>query len=361
MRFRVFLAMAALFWCVGQAGPLPAPDAATATAAPPVRVFHVQKDTFGCQNPRAVRALTDPQTARPQDREWLNFFMTEGKCSRVSPSGEWEKLSADGDLALMLNHAHRSWAPLFFRFDTLDEGHDAAPAPDPTAPAVSAAFSDGQAARRAWDDWFNALTGEYRDGAMAWAQQWAAPESGLCFNSSRHALTKDWQGGCLAARARAVASDVRRRSEADYAQGWNSPQTDTAAGPVVPDDAAAAAAKAEFDRARQEAADRKSAPFKAGAQDRRKWDEWFSGFLGDYRDGAAFWFAQLGKRPPGSCADQTRSESWRDGCQMARRRLEGLDERRQSDPLYARGWDSAGAISTVDAPAGATPATSRSP
>jgi hypothetical protein len=320
-------------------------------SAPPARIYHVLKYTFACQNPRAVRALTDPLTARPQDRDWVSFFVTEGKCSHVNPSSDWEKLSADGDLALMVNRAHRAWGPLFFRNDTIDEGHDAPPAPDPTIPTVSAAFTDGQAARRAWDEWLNGLQGEQRAGAEDWAKQWAAPEAGLCFNSSQHSLTKDWQGGCLAARAHSVASDVRRRSEPDYAQGWNSPEADPAAGPVVPDPAAAAAVSADIARAKRDAEDRKTASFKAGALDRKRWDEWFSGFLGDYRDGAAFWYAQLDKHPaPASCADPAHSESWRDGCKMAMRKLEGLAARRQTDPLYARGWDSAGAINTAGTP-----------
>jgi len=66
----------------------------------------------------------------------------------------------------------------------------------------------------------NGLTGEFRAGAFYWAGQRSAPKPLSCpSQGSQHA--DEWMSGCVAAAERLSGSDVRRRREADYKQGWN--------------------------------------------------------------------------------------------------------------------------------------------
>jgi hypothetical protein len=121
---------------------------------------------------------------------------------------------------------------------------------------------------------------------------------------------------------------MRRQSEPYYAQGWNAPF-----GSAPPANPATAASGAPDEVLR------KSVSFKAGQADRKKWDAWFSGFLGDYRTGAAFWLAQWeAANPAATCANMAMTQTWRDGCEMAKRKLSAYDARIKSDPIYVRGW-----------------------
>jgi hypothetical protein len=315
--------------------------------------YHPAQPTFACEDPRATRALTDPTTARPQDAEWVKFFLTQGKCTRVSASSEWDMVSVDGDIALMQDHRHPDAPPLFLSYAALVAGNTSPPnpagtdapgpnapgtndtnpssnAPDPSAPPAtpSDAFTDGQAARRAWDDWLASLQGNDRAGAEYWTRQFSSPGAGTCESAS---MPPEWHDGCVGARLRSLASDVRRRSEPYYAQGWNDP---TALAPPPQVASAATPPKEESEQSKPS--------FRAGQADRKKWDEWFSGFLGDYRAGAAYsfnkWTTAPGPVPRDTCTDQQKTETWRDGCEMARRKLAAFDARRQSDMTYLKGW-----------------------
>jgi len=317
----------------------------TQTAPGSTVTYHMVQPTYGCQDPRATRALTDPVTARLTDPDWLHFFTSEGNCTRVSTSSTWDMLSASGDMALMQEHGRAASAPLFFRANLLSAAQDALPTPDtapqagpssdsPVAAGVPSqadpvgAFAEGQADRKTWDGWLAGLAGDYRAGAEDWARQWGSPGRGSCEPANK---SQDWQEGCLAARLRSLVSDTRRQAEPYYAQGWNAPF-----GSAPPSQTALTASP-------KEQAERKSASFRAGQADRKKWDSWFSGFLGDYRAGAAYWFAQRATRPRGNCANMTMTQTWRDGCEMARRKLAEYDARLETDPIYAKGWDGANA------------------
>ncbi len=86
----------------------------------------------------------------------------------------------------------------------------------------SRAYQEGAADRGDWELWSNGLTGEFRAGAFYWAGQRSAPKPLSCpSQGSQHA--DEWMSGCVAAAERLSGSDVRRRREADYKQGWNSP------------------------------------------------------------------------------------------------------------------------------------------
>jgi hypothetical protein len=84
---------------------------------------------------------------------------------------------------------------------------------------VSTEFTDGLSDRRAWEQWFGGLTGEFREGASFWSGQRSLPKPGLC---SDQRYSQQFISGCAAAKAQLMRSDSRRKSEPDYRRGWNS-------------------------------------------------------------------------------------------------------------------------------------------
>jgi hypothetical protein len=86
-----------------------------------------------------------------------------------------------------------------------------------TTSAPSTAFAQGLADRKALEDWFASSSGDYHVGALYWAAQRSLPHPGSCA-----ALGGDRSAGCFASQGRLATSDVRRKTEPDYRQGWNS-------------------------------------------------------------------------------------------------------------------------------------------
>jgi hypothetical protein len=102
------------------------------------------------------------------------------------------------------------------------------PAPPPPAepnnppaanPELSTAFRDGLADRTAWEQWFSAQTGDYRDGGKYWSSERSSRRPGACFGAGR---SPDFVNGCMAAKIRLDPTDIRRNSEPNYKAGWNS-------------------------------------------------------------------------------------------------------------------------------------------
>jgi hypothetical protein len=95
----------------------------------------------------------------------------------------------------------------------------AAPDPDRLAPHDDVAtWNDGLHDRTAWEDWFAALAGDRRAGALYWSGERSKPNPGGCDGG-----TTDFVAGCQEARQRLAQSDRRRRhAEAVYRHGWNS-------------------------------------------------------------------------------------------------------------------------------------------
>ena len=117
-----------------------------------------------------------------------------------------------GDVIVTWNQAH--WQP-----PAVSTGPTQQPA-TLIPPNVSYAFLQGLADRGAWERWFSFTTGDYRNGALYWSAQRSLAYPGSCT-----AMGGDATAGCLAAQARLGASDIRRKREPDYRQGWNSYQT----------------------------------------------------------------------------------------------------------------------------------------
>ena len=88
--------------------------------------------------------------------------------------------------------------------------------------AQSPAYEAGQADRKAWEQWFDSLTGEYKSGAEFWAGQRNKPNPGSCYGSAGETLGS-WTDGCVDAQRRLATTDARRKNEPDYKLGWNHP------------------------------------------------------------------------------------------------------------------------------------------
>jgi hypothetical protein len=89
------------------------------------------------------------------------------------------------------------------------------------AQGASSAFNAGLSGRRAIEQWFAELTGDFKTGASYWAGQRSVPKPGSCY-ASDGSSTGAWTQGCLAAQRQFAPTDVRRKAEPEYRQGWNS-------------------------------------------------------------------------------------------------------------------------------------------
>jgi hypothetical protein len=85
----------------------------------------------------------------------------------------------------------------------------------------TAPYEQGAADRRAWETWFNQLTGDFHGGAEYWSGQRSLPRPGSCYGPAGQTFG-DWTAGCVAAKRLLDPTDIRRRSEPDYRAGWNS-------------------------------------------------------------------------------------------------------------------------------------------
>ena len=90
----------------------------------------------------------------------------------------------------------------------------------PVPPDVgSASYQQGSTDRDAWDSWFSKLDGQTKAGAAFWADQRAQQRPQQC--RVHASLGNDWIDGCSSAQRRLAASDARRKTDAQYRNGWD--------------------------------------------------------------------------------------------------------------------------------------------
>jgi restriction system protein len=114
--------------------------------------YHVQQVTTGCQNPAAVRLLTNPDETARADARRLKSVRSSGRCVTITPRSQWTFLWQENDMAMM-SYAGTIGRPgsYYLRIDELVDVNgqhpgEAAPAePSGTSPAPAAA---GSAANR---------------------------------------------------------------------------------------------------------------------------------------------------------------------------------------------------------------------
>lgn len=63
--------------------------------------FHVQQATTGCQNPAAVRLLTNPDETAQADAKRLRSIRSSGHCVTITPRSQWSYLWRENDVAMM--------------------------------------------------------------------------------------------------------------------------------------------------------------------------------------------------------------------------------------------------------------------
>src|SRR6266404_7286187 len=86
---------------------------------------------------------------------------------------------------------------------------------------VSKSYQEGLADRRVWEGWFEGLMGAYKEGAEFWASQRSLQRPSSCYGAGGQSQG-DWTAGCTAAQRALGYPDIRRKSEPDYREGWNS-------------------------------------------------------------------------------------------------------------------------------------------
>jgi hypothetical protein len=188
----------------------------------------------------------------------------------------------------------------------------------------TSAFDAGLADRRAYEEWFASLTGDFQKGAEYWAGQRSLTKPGSCFLADGSSAG-EWTQGCLAAQRQLAPSDVRRKAEPDYRQGWNaySAAPTTPAATATPPAAEPSPASAE------------------GLADRQAWEHYFNELSGQTKEGAEWWTAHRSEKGA-SCQPTTTEQQgqWQTGCLSAKRQLDPTDERRLAEPDYRLGWNS---------------------
>jgi hypothetical protein len=102
----------------------------------------------------------------------------------------------------------------------LAQGNPASPSPAGSLAAPSA-FAAGLAERRAIEQWFASLTGDFKTGASYWAGQRRLLKPGSCY-ASDGSSTGSWTEGCIAAQREFASTDIRQKAEPEYRRGWNS-------------------------------------------------------------------------------------------------------------------------------------------
>lgn len=63
--------------------------------------FHVRDVTTGCQNPAAVRLLTNPDETSQADARRLRSIRSSGHCVTITPRSQWSFLWRENDVAMM--------------------------------------------------------------------------------------------------------------------------------------------------------------------------------------------------------------------------------------------------------------------
>jgi hypothetical protein len=196
---------------------------------------------------------------------------------------------------------------------------------NPSPSLSSPAFATGLADRRAYEEWFASLGGDFKRGVEYWAGQRSLPNPGSCYLADGTSAG-EWTQGCLAAQRRLAPTDVRRNAEPDYRQGWNAYSVPAAPASV----AAATPPAAESSRAYAE-----------GLADRQAWENYFSSLSGQGKEGAEYW-ASHRSVSGASCQPVTAEQEgqWQTGCLSAKRQLDPTDKRRLGEPDYRQGWNS---------------------
>lgn len=183
--------------------------------APPTQ-YHVTQDTFGCTDPEATRALTDPRETRGIDSAWFKGVFGKGQCVTITPRSPWRFLSRDGDVALM-SYAGSIGAPgsYYLKVDQLVDPQGQHPGDAPSAtPAPSPAANPNQTANPGTSDQSAALAPQPQISGQTSGPSTAGPQSPWARIGWLMLLVAVIGGAVLLAwRSSPTVAGGRRRSE----------------------------------------------------------------------------------------------------------------------------------------------------
>ena len=165
-------------------------------------------------------------------------------------AGEWTEgcLAAQSQLAPM--DARRKAEPEYRQgwnsYTPSMELASTQPNPVASAPAAepSQAYKEGLADRQDWEEYFNALSDQTKEGAEYWVSHRSLPDA-RCQPMTVE-QQGEWKSGCLSAKLQLDPTDKRRLAESDYRQGWNS-YAASASQPTAPSVASTSAQTAAKD------------------------------------------------------------------------------------------------------------------
>jgi len=83
--------------------------------------------------------------------------------------------------------------------------------------------------------------------------------------------------------------------------------------------------------------------FQAGLKARNDWWTWHVALEGDYLHGVNYWVSHRKLPAPGTCdepIDVTPDQTWTQGCEDAKERLDKIDKKLAAEPAFRHGWNS---------------------
>jgi hypothetical protein len=169
-----------------------------------------------------------------------------------------------------------------------------------------------------------------------------AQRTGAC-DPGGQTSADDFTKGCRAAKQLMDPMDYRRTHEPDYKAGWTSY---TGLGASTPPQPVASTAPAS-NQPISAPDDPATKAFTDGRADRLAFENWIQGLSGHVKEGALYWAsvrstkqAAAGCFGPGYTATPEQQD-WANGCTMAKTRIAPNDYRRNNEPDYKAGWNSA--------------------
>jgi len=152
-----------------------------------------------------------PQVKRNCAREWRDDYHMQAVCIRIQHEG-WTTLHDDD-------------RPVPDQGPALEVGRNYVitalnETPPPNPDGQPQAYTEGRAARIAYENWFASLDAisDYRAGATYWAgHRSLKPAPTTC-----PSVSSAYDAGCAEAQRQLTPSDMRRKAEPEFKRGWNS-------------------------------------------------------------------------------------------------------------------------------------------
>lgn len=198
---------------------------------------HPLRQTVACATARATRALSNQTDPRRFDPDWVKYVINDGQCVTLLPSNYVDILDVEGDMTKVSVVSTTDTRGLYVKSGDLESSSAVLTAPVPFMPEVrpsslekstfsednhlhTSSYEQGRSNRSEWENWFSRTSGSERSGAEFWASRRSLQHPPAC-NGSGHSGDSAYLAGCLEARRQLARSDILRKSDPLYRQGWN--------------------------------------------------------------------------------------------------------------------------------------------